>query len=114
MAICLSGDELRKLWILLVVEWVSDWKGLGFGSKKAFAAWMQLVMTVMWFMCAFSSALSRPKQMAMTSASIDVTLVAWSVFLLVREFDDHVWDTAVAVSFLTPPSATIQVLDIED
>ena len=65
-------------------------------------------------MCSFSSALSRPRRIDMISASIGRTFVAWRTLLFVRKFDDQVWAMAVAASFLTLPSTTIQVLDKED
>jgi len=52
--------------------------------------------------------------MAMIFASVDVTLVVWRATRFLMMLFCQIWAMAVAVSFFTPPSAIIQMLDIED
>jgi len=52
--------------------------------------------------------------MAMISASVDVTLVAWRATRFLMVLFCQIWAMAVAAFFFTPPSAMIQMLDIED
>ena len=83
-------------------------------SKIFLAATMESVIRIMLWKFSFSMAGIRPSQMAMSSASTDITFIElickhWMIELL-----DQIWATAVAIcDFLTPPSVMTVVLKEE-
>ena len=80
-------------------------------SKNFFAAAMESVITIMLWMLFSSMAGIRPKHMAMSSASIEVTFIELACRRWTREFSDHMYVTVVATcDFLIPPSATMVML----
>jgi len=72
---------------------------------------MESVMTMMSWMLSLSMAGIRPVQMAMSSASIDVTFMKWICKRWMIELLNQIQVTAVAIcDFLTPLSAMIAML----
>ena len=68
-------------------------------------------MTMMSWMLSLSMAGIRPVQMAMSSASIDVTFMKWICKRWMIELLNQIQVTAVAIcDFLTPLSAMIAML----
>ena len=68
-------------------------------------------MTVMLWTLSISIAGVRPIQMAISSASIDVTFTEWTRSCLMIELSAQMCTAAIATwDFLTPPSAMIAAL----
>ena len=72
---------------------------------------MESVITMMlWTFSSFMVGI-RPKRMAMSSASIEVTFIELACRHWMREFSDHMCTTAVATcDFLIPLSTTMVML----
>jgi len=87
------------------------WRGSVLDSKNFFAAAMELVMMMMlWTFSSFMVGI-RPKHMAMSSASIEVTFIELACRHWTREFSDHMCATAVVTcDFLIPLSAMMAML----
>ena len=72
---------------------------------------MELVMTVIsWILLSFMAGM-RPMWIAISSASIEVTLMVWIYNCLTTEYSDQIWATTVATwDFLMPLSVMTATL----
>ena len=80
-------------------------------SKTFFAAAIESVITMMLWTFSSSMAGIRPKHIAMSSASIEVTFIELACKHWMMEFSDQMYATTVATcDFLMPPSAMMVML----
>ena len=80
-------------------------------SKTFFAAAIELVITMMLWTFSSSMAGIRPKRIAMSSASIEVTFIELACKHWMMRFSDQMCITAVATcDFLMPLSAMMAML----
>ena len=87
------------------------WRGSVLDLKTFFAAAIELVMTMMLWTFSSSMAGIRPKCIAMSSASIEVTFIELACKCWTMELSDQMYVTAVATcNFLMPPSAMMAML----
>ena len=87
------------------------WRGSVLDLKTFFAAAIELVMMMM--LWTFSSSMTgiRPKCIAMSSASIEVTFIELACKYWTMELSDQMCATAIATcDFLTPLSAMMAML----
>ena len=66
------------------------WRGLTLDSRTLLAADMELVITIMLWILSFSIVGMRPMQIAISLASIVVTLTAWICSCLITELSDQI------------------------
>ena len=102
LAVLPSHDSMTKFWRESTLD-----------LRTLLAAAMELVMTVILWILSISMAGIKPMWIAISLASIDVTLMAWICSCLMTELLDQIWATAVAMwDFLMPLLTLLKLTEI--